>query len=240
MLRGQIVDIVVGSVFLFVGFASGSIAVIRRRARVRIFVWLALWSAMYGALRLSQSPAVVMASPRALQSGAPYVNTAIGYLIVVPALLAFRELTLGKPRVIIQVAAWIGLVIGISGILAFVVTGSNFWCHEVFLRAASRQFFKVHPDRVVRAENVSDGFLTRPTDPVRRPPIFKKEPQLIADLTRQHAVQVLEVCAPQRLIISVQPAKRDTQRFGWHHECEQCEHVRQAPAGPGPDQPLEK
>jgi hypothetical protein len=40
MLRGQIVDIVVGSVFLFVGAASCSIAVIRRRARVRIFVWL--------------------------------------------------------------------------------------------------------------------------------------------------------------------------------------------------------
>ncbi len=125
MLRGQIVDIVVGSVFLFVGFASCSIAVIRRRARVRIFVWLGLWSAMYGALRLSQSPAVIMASPRALQSGAPYANTAIGYLIIVPALLAFLELTLGKPRVIIQVAAWIGLAIGVIGILAFVVKGSS-------------------------------------------------------------------------------------------------------------------
>jgi hypothetical protein len=43
---------VVGSVFLFVGFASCSIAVIRRRARVRIFVWLGFWSAMYGALQL--------------------------------------------------------------------------------------------------------------------------------------------------------------------------------------------
>jgi sigma-B regulation protein RsbU (phosphoserine phosphatase) len=125
MLRGQIVDIAVGSVFLFVGFASGSIAVIRRRARVRIFVWLGLWSAMYGTLRLSESPAVIMASPRALQSGAPYANAAIGYLIVVPALLAFLELTLGKPRVIIQVAAWLGLAIAVVGILVFVVKGSS-------------------------------------------------------------------------------------------------------------------
>jgi sigma-B regulation protein RsbU (phosphoserine phosphatase) len=125
MLRGQIVDIAVGSVFLFVGFASWSIAAIRRRARVRIFVWLGFWSAMYGALRLSQSPAVIMAFPRALQSTAPYANTAIGYLIVVPALLAFLELTLGRLRAIIQVAAWIGLAIGVTGILAFVVSGSS-------------------------------------------------------------------------------------------------------------------
>jgi sigma-B regulation protein RsbU (phosphoserine phosphatase) len=125
MLRGQITDIVVGSVFLFVGFASCSIAVIRRRARVRVFVWLGFWSAMYGALRLSESPAVVMISPRALQIGAPYANTAIGYLIVVPALLAFLELTRGGLRVLVQVAAWIGLAIGVMGTLLFVVTNSN-------------------------------------------------------------------------------------------------------------------
>lgn len=125
MLRGQIADIVVGSVFLFVGFASCSIAAIRRRARVRTFVWLGLWSAMYGALRLTESSAVIMASPRALQIGAPYATTAIGYLIVVPALLAFRELTLGGLRVLMHVATWIGLAIGVIGILVFVVTSSS-------------------------------------------------------------------------------------------------------------------
>jgi phosphoserine phosphatase RsbU/P len=116
---------VAGSVFVFVGFVSCSIAAIRWRAGVRIFVWLGLWSAMYGALRLSQSPAVITASPRALQIGAPYVNTAIGYLIIVPALLAFLELTLGKLRVFIQAAVWIGFAIGASGILVFVVTSSS-------------------------------------------------------------------------------------------------------------------
>jgi sigma-B regulation protein RsbU (phosphoserine phosphatase) len=125
MLRGEIADIVVGSVFLFVGFASWTIAAVRRRARVRIFVWLGLWSAMYGALRLSQSAAVIMASPRAFQICAPYANAAIGYLIVVPALLAFLELTLGRLRVLIQVAAWIGLAVGATGIVVFVTTGSS-------------------------------------------------------------------------------------------------------------------
>jgi sigma-B regulation protein RsbU (phosphoserine phosphatase) len=114
-----------GSIFLFVGFASCSIAAIRWRAGVRMFVWLGLWSGMYGVLRLSQSPAVITASPRVLQIGAPYANTAIGYLIIVPALLAFLELTLGTLRVFIHVAAWIGLAIGASGVLVFVVTSSN-------------------------------------------------------------------------------------------------------------------
>ena len=56
---------------------------------------------MYGALHLSESPAVIMASPFAFQIVAPYANTAIGYLIVVPALLAFLELTRGGLRVAI-------------------------------------------------------------------------------------------------------------------------------------------
>ncbi len=125
MLRGQIVDIVVGSVFLFFGFASCLIAVIRRRARVRIFVWLGIWSAMYGALRVSQSRAVIMALPRGLQIYMPYVTTVMLYLNVVPAVLAFVELTLGGLRVLLRIAAYIGLAIGITGILVFVVTGSN-------------------------------------------------------------------------------------------------------------------
>jgi sigma-B regulation protein RsbU (phosphoserine phosphatase) len=125
VLRGEIADIVAGSVFLFIGFAGCSIAAIRRRAGVRIFVWLGVWSAMYGVLRLSQSPPVITASPRALQIAAPYINTAIGYLIIVPALLAFLELTLGKLRAFIQVAAWIGLAVGASGILVFVVTSAG-------------------------------------------------------------------------------------------------------------------
>jgi sigma-B regulation protein RsbU (phosphoserine phosphatase) len=125
MFRGQLADIVAGSIFLFFGFASCSIAVIRRRAGVRVFVWLGIWSAMYGALRLSQSPAVILALPRGRQIWAPSVTTAIEYLIVVPAVLAFLELTLGGLRLLLQVAASIGLAIGIAGIVVFGATGSN-------------------------------------------------------------------------------------------------------------------
>ena len=73
-LRGQVADIIIGSGFLFIGLVAWSIAAIRRHRGVRIFVWLGIWSAMYGALQLSQSPAVGALSPRWIQISAPYAN----------------------------------------------------------------------------------------------------------------------------------------------------------------------
>ncbi len=125
MLRDQLADIISGAVFLFIGLAAWSIAAIRRRSGVRIFVWLGIWSAMYGAMQLSESPAVLAASPRWLQISAPYANTSMTYLIVVVALLSFLELSLGRLRLLIQAAASVGLVIAIAAIGFFVFTGSN-------------------------------------------------------------------------------------------------------------------
>ncbi len=88
MLRAQVADMIIGSVFLFVGLAACGIAAIRRRSGVRIFFWLGIWSAMYGALHLSQSPAVVAALPHRLQIHVPYANTAMTYLLVVVASLS--------------------------------------------------------------------------------------------------------------------------------------------------------
>lgn len=125
MLGGQVADITVGSVFIFIGLATCCIAAIRRRSGVRIFVWLGIWSAMYGAEQLSQSPAVVAALPRWLQISAPYANTAMTYLGVVVGSLAFLELSLGKMRFLNQAGAFVGLAIAVAGIGFFVRTGSN-------------------------------------------------------------------------------------------------------------------
>ena len=129
MLRGQLADITLGAVFLFIGLAACSIAVIRaairRRSGVRIFVWLGIWTAIHGAIQLSQSSAVLAASPRWLQISAPNANTVMTYLTVVVGLLSFMELSLGRLRFLIQAAACLGLVIAIAAIGLFVFTGSN-------------------------------------------------------------------------------------------------------------------
>lgn len=94
-LRGQLVEIISGAIFVFVGLAACAIAAIRRSG-VRLFLWLGIWSAMYGTGLLTRAPAVVAALPRWLQMSLPYANAANTYLVVVVAFFAFLELTVGR------------------------------------------------------------------------------------------------------------------------------------------------
>jgi sigma-B regulation protein RsbU (phosphoserine phosphatase) len=89
------------------------------------FIWLGIWSAIYGAIHMSQATAVIAVLPQWLQINAPYGNSAMTYLIVVVGLLSFLELSVGRLRFHIQAAACLGLVIAIAAIALFVFTGSN-------------------------------------------------------------------------------------------------------------------
>jgi sigma-B regulation protein RsbU (phosphoserine phosphatase) len=124
IVRGQIADIVTGAIFLFIGLATCAIAAMRHRRSVRIFFWLGIWSAMYGAVQLSDLPAVLAVAPGWFRISAPYLNAAMTYLLVVPASLSFLELSQGRLRSLLQIAASLGLAIAVSGIVVFLVTGS--------------------------------------------------------------------------------------------------------------------
>jgi hypothetical protein len=115
LFRGQVADIGFGAVFVFIGLTACAIAGIRRRSGTRIFGWLGLWSALYGAVQLSQTRAVLAASPHWLQVVAPYANTAMTYLLVVFGALSFRELSLGRLRVQLRVVVFAGLAIAVAG-----------------------------------------------------------------------------------------------------------------------------
>ncbi|HEX7020465.1 MAG TPA: hypothetical protein VF159_10660, partial [Gemmatimonadaceae bacterium] len=121
MLRGDLASIVVGSLFLFTGLAACAVAAIARRPGVRIVLWLGLWSAAYGAMHLTQSTAVIATAPRLVRRAAPDANAALSYLIIIPALLSFLELSRGTLRVLVRAAAWLALaiaVVGIGGVIA--------------------------------------------------------------------------------------------------------------------------
>lgn len=124
-LRGQLGNIILGTVFVFMGLAACSVAAIRRRGGVRIFVWLGIWSAMYGARLLAGSPAAVTALPRWAQISVPFFDAVFMYLLIVFAALAWLELSIGKMRVVLQAVIVSGLAIGAAGIAWFVFTGSN-------------------------------------------------------------------------------------------------------------------
>ena len=122
-LRGEVVDIVLGTIFLSIGATACAIAVIRWRRGGPILVWLGIWSGMYGVQKLLQTAVVVAVLPHALKSATPYVSTAVMYLLLVSALFAWRELTLGKIRFLIQVGILAGLAIALIGFGTFVLGG---------------------------------------------------------------------------------------------------------------------
>src|SRR5512143_3120568 len=127
-LRGDVIDIVMGTVFLSVGATACAVAVIRWRRGVRILVLWGIYSAMYGLQALVQTPTVLTVLPHALKSVAPYVSVAVRYLLLVSALFAWRELTLGKVRFLIQLGIFAGLAIAMVGIGTFVLGGpANKW-----------------------------------------------------------------------------------------------------------------
>jgi len=125
MLRGQLADIILGTIFLFIGVAACSIAAIRRRRGARLFIWLGIWSAMYGAGLLLQSRAVVAALPHSIQITIPFVTVVRSYLTVVVGLSAFLELSLGKLRLFIEILILAGMAVALAGIGWFVSGGSD-------------------------------------------------------------------------------------------------------------------
>jgi sigma-B regulation protein RsbU (phosphoserine phosphatase) len=122
-LRGQVVDIVVGTIFLSIGATACAIAAIRWCRGGRILVWLGIWSGMYGVQTLLQAPVVVAVLPH--KSATAYVRTVVMYLLLVSALFAWRELSLGKLRHLIHLEIFAGLAIALAGIGTFVLGGPN-------------------------------------------------------------------------------------------------------------------
>src|SRR6516162_7333911 len=122
-LRGDLIDIVLGTVFLTVGITACAIATIRWRRGVRILAWWGISSAMYGLQELGQTATILRVLPHSLQSVAPYVNTAVMYLLLISALFAWRELTQGKLRLLIELEIFVGLAIALLGIGTFVLGG---------------------------------------------------------------------------------------------------------------------
>jgi phosphoserine phosphatase RsbU/P len=124
MFRDQLAEIIFGTIFLFVGLAACAIAAVRRRSGVRVFVWLGIWSAMYGARQVGEVPAVNAALPHWLQVSFPYLDIAITYLLVVVGTRAWLELSIGKMRTFLWVMVVAGLAIALAGV-GFFVTGTG-------------------------------------------------------------------------------------------------------------------
>ena len=122
-LRGDVINIVLGTVFLAAGTTACAIAAIRWRRGVRILVWWGIFSGMYGLQKLDQTPTILAILPNALKSARPFVSTVVMYLLLVSALFAWRELSLGRLRLLVQLEIFVAWTVAVMGIGTFALGG---------------------------------------------------------------------------------------------------------------------
>ena len=122
-LVADVINIVLGTVFLTIGATACAIAAIRWHRGIRILVWWGIFSGLYGVQKLGQTPTILRVLPHSLMSVVPYINTAVMYLLLVSALFAWRELTLGKLRLLVDLEVFAGLAIALVGIGTFILGG---------------------------------------------------------------------------------------------------------------------
>jgi sigma-B regulation protein RsbU (phosphoserine phosphatase) len=119
----EIAYIVLGTLFLFFGFAALAIAAIRERREVLILVWFGMWSGIYGINLLTRSPSVVETLPQPLHGWIPFVRGVCGFLLLVAGLLSWSELSRGKLRAFTRAMVIPSAAMAVAGISWMVVDG---------------------------------------------------------------------------------------------------------------------
>ena len=122
-LRGDVIDIIFGTVFLAFGVTACAISAIRRGRGVRILLMWGIFSGMYGLQILLQASTLSTVLPHSLLSVESYIKTAVRYLLLVSALFAWRELTLGKLRTLMLIQILLVIAIAVLGIGTFLLGG---------------------------------------------------------------------------------------------------------------------
>lgn len=126
LLRGQVGGIILGTIFLFVGLAACGIGALRGGGRVRVLLWFGIFSAVYGARMLAQEPVAFGLLPQAVWGSRPYVIAILTYLILIPALLFWTELSIGKLHRFLQLAVIAAFVIGLAGVCSIFISDSPY------------------------------------------------------------------------------------------------------------------
>ena len=116
--RAEFAVIVLGTIFLFVGVAACCIAPVRRGNTGRILAWFGIFSALYGVRLFAAVPTAFSLVVGPFSPSAPQVVWIITYVIMIPALLFWTELTVGALRRVFQIMLIPACVIALAGIFA--------------------------------------------------------------------------------------------------------------------------
>lgn len=183
LLRNQTAGIVLGSLFVFIGLAALAIAVLRRKRQIGLLVWFGLFSGLYGLRMLAQAPAAFALLPQRVWPFRGYVVAVITYVILLPALFFWLELTKGTLRRFIQIAIVAAAVIALCAVIA-----------AVFFRA---------PDAFMPANNVLAIVFVLVVAPVNAVP----------SLGRRWMVERSQVLSAGALVLAVAVLANNLYRF---------------------------
>ena len=121
--REQVVAVALGSIFLFIGVSACGIAAIRGRAAGRVLAWFGVFSAMYGARLFAEAPAAFRLLTGPFWHSGPQFARIVTYVILIPALLFWAELSLGALRRLFQILIIPAAALSIAAISAVLSRG---------------------------------------------------------------------------------------------------------------------
>jgi sigma-B regulation protein RsbU (phosphoserine phosphatase) len=133
MLGSQIPPIMLGSIFVFVGLTALAISAVRHRKGLRVLAWFGLFSTIYGVRLLAEARAFFAMLPPSLTSLRPYTIAVLTYVILIPAMMVWYDLSKGGIRKLINVLLVATIVVAILGISTSLLTGNT----RLFSRANS-------------------------------------------------------------------------------------------------------
>lgn len=121
-VRANIVELCAGTSFVVVGLLSFGIALVRRRMGMRIFLWLGLWSILYGSNAMWSPLDGIL--PPWLHTAEPYLRTLNTYMVLPFASLSWMEATRGWMRRFSAGLVVLELIVAAIAFISFLSTGN--------------------------------------------------------------------------------------------------------------------
>jgi phosphoserine phosphatase RsbU/P len=120
LTREEFAAIILGTIFLFIGVGACCLAVVRSGSTRRILSWFGILAGLYGVRLFAEVPAAFSLLAGSFSDIAPQLVWVIIYVLPIPALFFWAELSLGNLRRflhILVVAASVIAVVGVSTVL---------------------------------------------------------------------------------------------------------------------------
>src|SRR5215469_7658668 len=152
--RGHLPELFLGPVFLFVGLCACIVAAIRRPGFGALF-WFGLFIGMVGTRILAFAVTTLGLSP--YPAWPKHINIFIDHFLVVPGILFWVELSVGKLRRLVMWLAAIGAVAGLLSQAWYVVTGRPY--RFIFVNSVVAMFMLLTIGLVVVIPSLSGKYL---------------------------------------------------------------------------------